>query len=116
MNTPSMDNDTLVVWLTIAGVSLTTFITRGSFILLGSRLRLPAIVDRALGYAPACALAAILAPELAVMHGALQLNAGNPRLIAGFVAVICCAVSRSMVLTIVLGMATFTLTRIWLSI
>lgn len=116
MNSPLLDNDTLVVWLTIVGISLTTFVTRGSFILLGSRLRLPTFVDRALGYAPACALAAILAPELAVMHGGLQLNVQNPRLIAAFVAVICCVASRSMVLTIVLGMATFTLIRVWLSI
>lgn len=104
----------LFIWLSIIGVSLTSFLTRGSFILFASRIHLPMIVDRALGYAPACALAAIIVPDLAFVHGALRLDVGNPRLIAALIASIGYAASRSLIVTIVCGMASFTAIRIWL--
>lgn len=103
---------TLIIWASIIGVSLTTFATRASFVLFASRLELPAIVQRALGYAPACALAAIMAPDLAYWHGHLALDAGNPRLLAGLAAAIAYGLTRSLVATIGIGMLAFTLLRL----
>jgi branched-subunit amino acid transport protein len=108
----AMDSKEIFIWSAILGVSLTTFLTRGSFILLGARVRLPEVVDRALQFAPACALAAILVPDLVLVHGTLKV-AGNPRLLAAVVAAVCFLVSRSMILTIVCGMAAFTAIRLW---
>ena len=102
------------VWVSIAGISVTTFLTRGSFLLLGSRVRLPTVVDHALAYAPACALAAIMAPDLAYVHGTLRLDLANPRLVGAAIAVVGYAASRSLVVTIVCGMAGYTAVRLWL--
>ena len=46
----------------IVGLALTTFVTRTSFLLAGSRLRLGHKVETALRYAPVCTLAAIIVP------------------------------------------------------
>lgn len=100
------------VWLAIIGVSLTTLVTRGGFVLFGARLRLPAIIERALGYAPACALAAIMAPDLAYVRGELALGPANPRLVAALASAIVFALSRSMVATIVAGMLLYTALRL----
>ncbi len=107
------DSREIFIWAAIIGVSLTTLLTRGSFILLGARVRLPQIIDRALGFAPACALAAIVVPDLVLVHDTLKL-AGNPRLLAAVAAAICFITSRSMILTIVCGMVVFTAIRLWL--
>lgn len=102
----------LPVWIAIVGVSLTTLATRAGFIVLGTRVRLPSLVDRALGYAPACALAAIMAPDLAYLHGTLALDLHNPRLLAGIVATLVQVALRSLIATIVIGMLAYTALRL----
>ena len=106
------DAQILFVWASIVGVSITTFLTRGSFLLFGSKVRLPIVVDHALAYAPACALAAIMAPDLLFVHGTLRLDATNPRLIAALAGVVGYALSRTMVVTILSGMLAFTAIRL----
>ncbi len=75
------------VWLWIAFILLgiTTLVTRGSFIVIGERGRLPAVVQRALRYAPAAALSALVAPDLLLAEGAVQ--PFNAKLLAGLVVV-----------------------------
>ena len=46
------------VWLAILGVTAATFITRSSLFVLGARVQFPPVVEAALRFAPACALAA----------------------------------------------------------
>ena len=103
----------IYVWTAIIGVSLTTLLTRGSFILFGSQLRLPKIVDKALAYAPACALAAIMVPDLLWFKGRFHLDAANLRLLAACAAALVFFISRSLVLTIVMGMVAFSVLRLW---
>ena len=43
-----------------AGLTMATVVTRGSFFMLPARYALPAQIERALRYAPACALTAIV--------------------------------------------------------
>jgi branched-subunit amino acid transport protein len=105
--------DALVPWLAILGVVATTLVTRSSFILLGDRAKLPPVVERALRYAPACALAAIIGPDLLVQGGAPNLGPGNFRLLAAAAAALAFAFTRSMIWTIVAGMAAFTILRLW---
>ena len=98
-------------WALIAGAALVAFLSRAIFIVPGSHLRLPATAERALRYAPAAALMAIVAPDLALVHGALSISIENPKLIAGLVAFGLAAGTRSILATIAGGMAVLLLMR-----
>jgi branched-subunit amino acid transport protein len=92
-------------WALIAGAALVAFLSRAIFVLPGSHLRLPATAERVLRYAPAAALMAIVAPDLAFVQGALSISIENPKLIAGLVAFGLAAGTRNILLTIAGGMA-----------
>jgi branched-subunit amino acid transport protein len=98
-------------WALIAGAALVAFLSRAIFIVPGSHLRLPATAERALRYAPAAALMAIVAPDLALVQGALSISIENPKLIAGLVAFGLAAGTRSILATIAGGMAVLLLMR-----
>jgi branched-subunit amino acid transport protein len=98
-------------WTLIAGAALVAFLSRAIFIVPGSHLRLPATAERALRYAPAAALMAIVAPDLALVQGALSISIENPKLIAGLVAFGLAAGTRSILATIAGGMAVLLLMR-----
>lgn len=98
-------------WALITGTALIAFFTRSVFILPGRRWRLPAIAERALRYAPAAAITAIIVPDLALAQGALAISIENTRLIAGLVAFVLAAATRNIVLTIAGGMMALALTR-----
>ena len=78
----------MTLWLTILGMAAITLGLRASFILLPQRLRLPALLRRALPFVPAAVLTAVWAPELALQKGVLQLSLHNERLAGGLVAVL----------------------------
>ena len=102
------------VWLAILGVTAATFVARSTVLLIGERLRLPPSVDSALRYAPACALAAIVANDLFFTAGALDFSLGNPRWLAGLAAIVIFAATRSTLAVIGGGMAVFWLLRAWI--
>ncbi|WP_227815830.1 AzlD domain-containing protein [Nitrogeniibacter aestuarii] len=58
--------DGLWFWLALVVAALATHGPRGSFIVLGRRARMPAGVQDALRFAPAAALAAVIAPSVFV--------------------------------------------------
>jgi branched-subunit amino acid transport protein len=92
-------------WLpTLALAGLVTFVTRLSFIALLGRLEVPPLLTRALRFVPAAVLSAIILPELVVQRGAVDLSAGNPRLLAGLLAAAVALKTRSVGLTIGSGM------------
>lgn len=78
----------MTLWLTILGMGAITLGLRASFILLPGRLRLPALLRRALPFVPAAVLTAVWAPELALQKGVLELSPQNERLAGGLVAVL----------------------------
>jgi branched-subunit amino acid transport protein len=104
----------LQVWLAIGGITLATVLARSSLHLVGARLQLPARVESALRYAPACALTAIIVPELLLSGDHLQLTWSNPRLVAGLASIAIFATTRSTLGTIFGGMAAFWIARTWL--
>ena len=73
------------LWITFVLIGLATTLPRGSFILLGARIALPELVKRALRYAPAAALAALVVPDIVVV--AADVHPLNPKLAAAAVAV-----------------------------
>jgi branched-subunit amino acid transport protein len=100
------------VWITIVFLIAATLLTRGSFFLLGDAVKLPPKVQHALRYAPAAALAAIVAPDLVLADGNLFVSWANPKLMAGIGAAVFFVTTRHLLWTIVFGMALFSLLRI----
>ncbi|MEY5097711.1 MAG: hypothetical protein RJA36_430 [Pseudomonadota bacterium] len=90
-------------WLAFGLLSATTLLTRGSFILPGEKGRLPPGLQRALRYAPAAALAALVAPDLLLVQE--QLQPFNPRLLAGLAVIAVTLRMRKPWLPFVVGMA-----------
>lgn len=105
------------IWLTILGMSVVTLLARTGFYILPERFQLPPRIQRGLRYAPACALMAIIVPDLLLTHGGpqpgtLDLSLNNARLIAGLIAGVVFLYKRDMLLMIVVGMAAFTALRL----
>jgi branched-subunit amino acid transport protein len=101
----------LYIWAVIIGLTGVTVLTRSFFLVLGDRIPLPERVQHAMRYAPACALAALVAPEVLLTQGSLATSISDPKLIAALAGVITMLTVRSMMLTIVVGMAVYTALR-----
>lgn len=102
------------VWLTIGLLTIATILTRSSFFFLGHAVKLPEKLQHALRYAPAAALAAIVAPDLVLADGTLALTWANPKLMAGLGAALFFVATRHLLGTIIAGMALYSLLRIML--
>lgn len=106
--------DTQTVWITIALLTAATLITRSSLFLLGHAVKLPPKIVHALRYAPAAALAAIIAPDLLVLDGSLNLSLLNPKLLGAVAAAVFFLSTRHLLGTLITGMVVFTLLRLWI--
>ncbi|HEY2628991.1 MAG TPA: AzlD domain-containing protein, partial [Usitatibacter sp.] len=88
----------------IIGVAVMTFVLRGSFILFANPQKFPHRFRQALLFVPPAVLAAIVAPGLAIPAGLLDFTLGNPRWIAGLVAIAAAARFRHPLAPIAAGM------------
>lgn len=95
---------TLRVWVLIIGMGVITYVLRLSMIVLIGRTQLPPIIFRALRYVPAAVFSALVAPAVLRPSGPVWISTANPYLLAGTLAAVVAWRTRSMVLTIVLGM------------
>ena len=84
---------------------LLTFAMRFSFIYLLGRAELPETLRRMLRFVPAAVLSALIAPELLLHAGSVDLSLGNTRLIAGLLAVLVAWWTKNTLITILVGMA-----------
>lgn len=96
----------------IAGLTLGTVATRSSFFVLPARIQLPQRVERALRYAPACALAAIIAPGVLSQDKHITIGWGNNQMWALVAAALVFAKTRNMLAMMVAGMGVFTTLRL----
>lgn len=104
----------LEIWITIGVLAVATAATRSSFWLIGHHITIPKRVQEMLRFAPACALAAIVAPDLLLGNkGELQLAISNLKLVAGLASIGYYLLRRNMLETIVFGMLFFTGLRLW---
>jgi len=103
----------LEIWLVIIGMTVVTVLTRSLFLAMGNRMTLPTRLQHALRFAPAAALIAIVLPDLLWNHGHFDATWTNPRLMAGIVATAFYVVTRRMLGMVVVGMAVFTVLRLW---
>ena len=97
------------LWVAFARMGMTTVGTRGSFILLGEKGRLPPALQRALRYAPAAALSALVVPDLLIDGG--EVSPFNPKLAAGMVVIAVALRWRNPWLPFLLGMGLLLLMR-----
>lgn len=96
------------------GLTVVTVATRSSFFMLPARIELPARLERALRYAPACALTAIIAQSVFARGGEAYVSVHNNQIWALLAAAVVFAKTRNMVAMMVVGMAVFTALRLWL--
>lgn len=97
------------LWLTLFAIGSTTILTRGSFVLGGEGARLPPALQRALRYAPAAALSALIVPDLLLDAG--EFDPANPKLAAGIVVALVAVRSRNPWLPFLAGMGVLLVLR-----
>ena len=100
------------IWVVIGALAVATAATRSSFWVVGQHVTIPKRVQEMLRYAPACALAAIVAPDLVLADGHAVLDLSNLKLVSGIVATIFYLLRRNMLQTIIFGMAFYTTLRL----
>lgn len=98
------------LWLVFVLIGLCTLLPRSSFIVAGSRIRLPATLQRALRYAPAAALAALIVPDVLISGGELQPL--NPKLLATLIVIAVVSRWRNPWLPFIAGMGTLALFKL----
>lgn len=91
-------------WLIIFAMGLVTFGIRLLPIVLLGRAEIPIGVQRALRFVPPAVLSAIVAPEMLMPHGTLEVSVGNARLVAGVIAMAVAWRTKNVLLTIAAGM------------
>ncbi|MBK6005804.1 AzlD domain-containing protein [Ramlibacter ginsenosidimutans] len=91
----------------IAGLAGVTVLTRCFFFILDRPWSLPAWAHRALKYAPVAALAGVVAPEVVMSNGHLAGTWQDARLFAAAAGALVFFWRRSVLLTLVLGMAVY---------
>jgi branched-subunit amino acid transport protein len=102
------------IWLIVLGLTLVSIVTRSFFLLLGARVSLSQGLQRALRYAPVGALVAIVVPEILVAKGndgGFVFSLSNPQLWGGLAATVGMVWSRSMLVTLLVGMVVFSAVR-----
>jgi branched-subunit amino acid transport protein len=101
------------IWLAIVGMIVVSVSTRAAFLMGGERTMLPERALRALRYAPAAALIAVVVPDVVTTPLGLSFAFSNHPLYSTLAGTAWFLWRRSMIQTIVVGMAIFTVLRVW---
>lgn len=105
----------LEIWAVIGVLCVATAAARSTLWLVGHHINIPRRVQEMLRFAPACALAAIIAPDILLTPaGQLQTSLLNPKLLAAIAAAVFYLLRKNMVQTIIFGMLVFTVLRLTL--
>jgi branched-subunit amino acid transport protein len=99
-------------WWVMVIAGLATFAIRALFIILVGRREIPPLLRRALYFIPPAVLTAIILPEILLPAGELHLSLANPNLLAGVIAAVVAWRTRSVLATLLAGMAVFWIARI----
>jgi branched-subunit amino acid transport protein len=100
-------------WLAMIAGGLITYAIRLSFIYFSGRVETPLGVRAGLRFVPPAVLSAIVAPELLLHAGKIDLSLGNERLLAGLAAVAAALLSRNTLVTIAVGMGVLLVLRLF---
>ena len=97
----------LTTLLTIVALGVITVVTRGFFFISNRPWTLPNWAQRGLQYAPIAALAAVVLPEVVMTQGLLITTVWDARIFATVVGVAWFVWQRSVLGTILAGMAVY---------
>lgn len=92
-------------WILLLG-GTATYLTRLSMILLFSRWQIRPWLGRALRLVPAAVFSAIIAQEVFLPNGQMNLSFHNERILAALAATLVAWRTKSVLLTLAVGMAT----------
>ena len=93
------------IWLMIIGMGLVTYFERVSFILLLGSRRMPAWFERLLRFVPPAVLAALVLPAVVYRDDVIDVSFNNVRLLATLCAALAAWLSKSILVTIIVGMS-----------
>ena len=99
------------LWVTLVIIGVLTLATRLSFILLIGKWKPPEIFQRSLRFVPLAVLPALIFPEIFVRNNIIAVPPDFPRLAAAVVAGLVAWRTKSILLTIGIGMLVFYLLR-----
>ncbi len=105
--------DQKVIFLTILGMALVTYMPRLLPVWLLASRRLPEVVITWLRYVPAAVLAAMLVPSILVQGKQLNLSFNNLYLLAFFPTLLVAWKTRSMFGAVIVGMVFVALGRLF---
>jgi len=95
----------------IFGMAAVTFFTRFAAPALLRRTGIPEWLERWLEHVPTAILTALIVPALLLPRGYLDLSPQNHYLLAGIIAAVAAYKSRSILLTLAVGMAAMLVLR-----
>ncbi|MEZ4668695.1 MAG: AzlD domain-containing protein [Anaerolineae bacterium] len=98
-------------FIMIAGMMLATFTPRYGVLALLGRVEMPRPLFKALRFVPVAVLSAIIAPDLLLKDDNLYIAPQNSFLVAGIIGALVAWRTKNLLLTIVVGMASFLLWR-----
>ena len=90
-------------WIILV-MGLTIFVIRFSFIYLLKNRDISPTLQKALRFVPAAVFFAIIFPAILSPAGTVDISFGNPRLLAGVLAIVLAWLTKSMPITIILGL------------
>ncbi len=99
------------IWLLIVGMALLTFVPRYLPFALAGRIKLPPLLVAGLEYVPIAVLTAIIVQVALVRDGAVSLGVDNPHMLAAAAATVTALLSRSLFMTIGVGLLCYGLVR-----
>ncbi len=100
------------IWVIMILGGILTFGIRFSFIYLLGRVDVPPLVRRALRFVPPAVLSALIVPALLMPSGTLDLTLGNERWLAGLIAILVAWRTKSVLLTILAGIAALVILKL----
>ncbi|PWH13680.1 MAG: hypothetical protein DDG59_13960 [Anaerolineae bacterium] len=92
-------------WILLLG-GAATYLTRLSMILLFSRWEIPAWLRDGLRLVPAAVFSALIAQEVFIRNGQIDLSFYNERILAALAATLIAWRTKNVLLTLAVGMAT----------
>ena len=101
------------VWM-VLGMMAVTFGIRYFLFALADRMRMAAWIEASLKFIPPAVLTAITLPAVLLPRGDWQLSFSNPYLVSAAAAVAAGVVTRNLMATIAIGLASFFILRLFL--
>ena len=93
-----------MLWLTIFGMGVITYLIRLSLMGLWEGVEITAVWQRALKFVPIAVLSAIILPEMVQPGGTLNISLENGRLMGGLIAILVAWYTKSLLWPVAVGM------------